>query len=244
MDTRQFSTEFDVLFNSVTSNQGPGFNDYEKSVFLTKAEIQIIQEILHQFGYDTTPKRQVDFSTITKWETLRAVEGDVPKFDPRSIVYELPEDLLYSLNEQLSLNNYESLDYSNSKDDVYYSVVPISFVEYDRLMSKPYKYPPKYKAWKLINITKTIEGDKKYIEIIGKFDKTPTYRMRYVRMPKPIILEDLTPYDVNLYGLTSVTECELPEELHHEILERAVTLAKIAWGGTTATQVAMAQDKQ
>ena len=34
MTIQEFSTEFDVLYNNVTSNQAPGLNEYEKSLFL------------------------------------------------------------------------------------------------------------------------------------------------------------------------------------------------------------------
>ena len=88
------------------------------------------------------------------------------------------------------------------------------------------------------------------LEIIGKFSSTPYYRMRYVRRPNPIILEpDLHSLGVTIEGIgatansgtdTTIRECELPEEMHHEILERAVTLAKIAWQGATMTQTALA----
>lgn len=37
MTLQEFSDEFDVLYNNITSNQAPGLNEYEKSVFLTKA---------------------------------------------------------------------------------------------------------------------------------------------------------------------------------------------------------------
>ena len=33
----EFSTEFDVLYNNITSNQAPGLNEYEKSIFLLHA---------------------------------------------------------------------------------------------------------------------------------------------------------------------------------------------------------------
>ena len=46
MTTTEFSTEFDVLYNNITSNQAPGLNLYEKSVFLTKAQSQLISEHL------------------------------------------------------------------------------------------------------------------------------------------------------------------------------------------------------
>lgn len=35
--SEEFSNEFDVLYNSITSNQAPGIDEYEKSVFLTEA---------------------------------------------------------------------------------------------------------------------------------------------------------------------------------------------------------------
>ena len=37
MTTQEFSLEFDILYNNITSNQAPGLTEYEKSVFLTKA---------------------------------------------------------------------------------------------------------------------------------------------------------------------------------------------------------------
>jgi hypothetical protein len=37
MTTTEFSNEFDILYNSITSNMAPGLDEYEKSVFLTRA---------------------------------------------------------------------------------------------------------------------------------------------------------------------------------------------------------------
>jgi len=37
MTTGEFSNEFDLLYNNIMSNSAPGLNEYEKSVFLTKA---------------------------------------------------------------------------------------------------------------------------------------------------------------------------------------------------------------
>lgn len=40
MNTRtlnqEFSDEFDVLYNNISSNQAPGLDEYEKSLFLTR----------------------------------------------------------------------------------------------------------------------------------------------------------------------------------------------------------------
>ena len=39
MTVEEMDNMFDVLYNNITSNQAPGLNAYEKSVFLTKAII-------------------------------------------------------------------------------------------------------------------------------------------------------------------------------------------------------------
>lgn len=43
MNTTEFSNEFDVLYNNITSNQAPGLDEYEKSVFLTRAQDDILK---------------------------------------------------------------------------------------------------------------------------------------------------------------------------------------------------------
>lgn len=86
MTTSEFSNEFDVLYNSITSNQAPGLDEYEKSVFLTKAQDDIIKSYFNpksnksREGFDGNEKRQIDFSMImksVKYEiiTVRASSG-------------------------------------------------------------------------------------------------------------------------------------------------------------------------
>ena len=100
-------------------------------------------------------------------------------------------------------------------------------------------------AWRLFigTIQKTLEDTSKVIvpvaEIIGKFVGDPTtwdYTLRYVKKPSPIILINLTDDDLSIEGEKVKTPCEFPSQLHQEILERAVSLAKIAYqAGSTAT---------
>lgn len=72
MTNAEFSNEFDVLYNSITSNQAPGLDEYEKSVFLTKAQDEIVKSYFNprsnkvQQGFDGNEKRQIDFSMIMK----------------------------------------------------------------------------------------------------------------------------------------------------------------------------------
>jgi len=43
MTTKEFSNEFDILYNSIATNAAPGIDLYEKSVFLTKAQDELIK---------------------------------------------------------------------------------------------------------------------------------------------------------------------------------------------------------
>ena len=45
MTTQEFSNEFDVLYNNIMSNAAPGLDEYEKSVFLTNAQDEIVIDL-------------------------------------------------------------------------------------------------------------------------------------------------------------------------------------------------------
>lgn len=409
MNLQEFSTEFDVLYNNITSNQAPGLNEYEKSVFLTKAQAQLVNEYFnartdgYDGGFDGSEKRQYDFSGLIRVDKLFNVNAfkervsSTEKLDRRSIVFLFPKNYFLAVNEILSDSKWQ------------YSIMPLSYAEYQRLMLKPYNFPVKRAAWRILtdkkdcnyvhedsdgkdvgdrsasseymilstwadqkrNLKITIKsgdawttGDEEtlsisdtvlkfkskdnsynkitascawstdnktceitlnvtssthtggYIsddetvinilkegfekaskdaswdsnpdwnivkagnytdgfmqasapsnfkkfgttagkefnlkvislplaEIIGKFTGDLQYQLRYVRTLGPIILEDLDNYadGLTIDGTMYATECTLPEETHQEILERAVTLAKIAWQGATSTQAANAQQR-
>ena len=251
MTNEEFSNEFDVLYNSITSNQAPGLDEYEKSVFLTKAQSEILREYFNSRvdgtngGFDGSQKRQYDFSFLIKTTILDAnlanegEEGYIPKIDNRGYLFNFPEDYFLSINEVIR---------DDESSNKFYSVVSISYSDYQRLMTKPYAYPPKRVAWRLFigTIQKTLEDTTKVTvpvaEIIGKFvgnSDNWNYTLRYVKKPNPIILINLTDDDLSIEGKKTETPCEFPSQLHQEILERAVTLAKIAYqAGSTATIVA------
>ena len=99
-------------------------------------------------------------------------------------------------------------------------------------MSKPYKEPLKFQAWRLITDGDINSGVT--VEIIPNSQETvKSYTLRYVRRPKPIILANLkSEYgDVSINGETEISQCELNPLVHREILQRAVELAKITYLG-------------
>lgn len=76
MTCEEFSNEFDILYNSITSNQAPGLDEYEKSVFLTKAQDEIIKAYFNPKrnktleGFDGSERRQIDFSMLVRTSDL------------------------------------------------------------------------------------------------------------------------------------------------------------------------------
>lgn len=413
MTNLEFSNEFDVLYNSITSNQAPGLDEYEKSVFLTKAQSEILREYFNpridaaNGGFDGSQKRQYDFSTLIRTANLFNVNSikeritDIEKIDRRSLVFLFPQDYFLSVNEVV---------YDGNKT---FSVLPISYDTYQRLMLKPYTMPVKKGVWRLftdkkncnfvqeyvdnsqtdykmlttwadqkrnlkikirhignvpaeevketftvsnntmwykdtykgneeafinttskltancewnedfltyniyLNFASSLELDDEEIiqsirngfdqlkayrgddweirngdlekaakrldnlhqaeapskfenfstkdtsnpvevigktftteviqlpiaEVIGRISKDASYQLRYVKKPTPIILTDFTGDEVSIEGMQKETQCELPTQLHQEILERAVTLAKIAYqAGATATMARQANN--
>lgn len=371
MTTEEFSTGFDILYNNVSSNKAPGLDEYEKSVILTKAEKELVKDYFNNKtvktgdGFDANQKRQYDFSTLMSTVKLQCItplidtfnsslkgdEGNYPQvstFDDRSLLFLAPSDLFLSINESIVDTNKRR-----------YSVLPISYSEYNKLMLKPYGFPLKRQAWRLISdssntlgeytsysyslddqgkerkftmlfrsrstkdielsITTSVDSDpfnppgiveeinrvkiyfeiplkgmtnywskylkdekaikeaglapyfypfdgkgngiwtseikygKKYtikipsyrtsngdsipipiFEVIGRFPSDSIeYTMRYVKTPKPIILVDLSEVQegLSIDGYSQVTECELPANMHEEILQRAVELAKATYQG-------------
>lgn len=375
MTLEEFSTEFDVLYNSITSNAAPGFNDYEKSVLLTLAQEELIKSYFVAnnnttgVGLDGSQKRHYDFSTLIKIKSLKNISCDIITAGDKvnipfinnntNAVFLIPNDVFLILNEHLI-----------AKDNNYI-VFPISYDTYNLLMSKPFPYPNKRQAWRLdssidgevaalkvihvsddkdissknitfesiyhkplnieinikngdylsdfvvvseskeaVNITlnlsntannnivdirrymfelmdaKTLKtrGLDKYIKPLNQdysitsVGKIGTYKaeipavtdlqgnyknfgifniiyypkeipsfdisytIRYVKVPRPIILSDLTDLELSIRDRREQSTCELPDEMHPEILKRAVELAKAYYIGDLQAQLAISKN--
>ena len=287
MTVNEFSNQFDLLYNNIASNQAPGLNEYEKSIFLTKAQDEIVKNYFEtnsqgntiKKGFDDTAIRQMDFSDLISCKDYQDGIMGESVVDPRAIIYDIPknDNVYIVINESLHLMG------DNGAVKGIRQVVPITYLDYSRLMSKPFKEPLKNQAWRLItsgregetNIDKTFtdrNSVKTRVEIIPtsadlkkytgnmvidlpeqtadtEVNKIQDniqvtlnepvvsnikYTLRYVRRPRPIILTDLTNVygeDLSINGETEMMTCELNDIVHEAILQRAVELAKITYGG-------------
>lgn len=261
MTRQEFSDSFDTLLSSYAHKADFGdqssyadvdLDEYEKSIFLTQAQDNIVKSYFERTGnsqgqgFDDSARRQVDFSSLIKVaELIKEDSAENIKFDDRGIIYQLPRkivdgqevegttDVLFILNEKL-IRTKES-----QKQE--YVIVPINYKEYDREMSKPYSQPLKKQAWRLFQ--NQASGFDIKTELIPRFSVTEEdgatfkYRIRYVRRPSPIILEDL-PEPLTIDGISDASDCELNPILHADILEEAVKLALNSKGIETRDQKA------
>lgn len=232
MTNTEFSNQFDVLFNNIMSNAAPGLNEYEKSVFLTKAQNEIVKNYFnpkgnkYQEGFDDSAKRQIDFSELITTKSITSVSSG-NTYDKRGKLYNLSsEKIMFIIQESVDTNNGTL------------QVIPIKYDDYMRLMSKPYKEPLKWQAWRIIT------DSNNNVELIAHSNDTITsYNIRYVRIPNPIILTDLSSDygDLTIDGISTVSNCELNPIIHEEILQRAVELAKAAYTGDVNSLLQMGQ---
>lgn len=257
MTTSEFSNMFDTLLNSFNtqaqfgdqaSRQEIVLDEYEKSVLLTQAQDLVVKSYFDGSlnyqgqGFDDSTRRQVDFSSLVKVAELSASDATT-KFDDRGIMFKLPKvgntadtcEVLFILNEKIECQVLTATPSTYGAKKTYV-VVPISYKEYDREMSKPFAQPLKKQAWRLFQNDSTgYDVDSELIvkqSIADKYKATPSavgdikivYKMRYVRRPSPIVLEAM-PDGLTIDGIDTQSECELNPILHVDILNKAVELA-------------------
>lgn len=244
MTNPELSNEFDVLYNNITSNQAPGLDEYEKSVFLTKAQDEVVKSYFDPKlnkpteGYDGNEKRQIDFSMIMRTTSYTNFEDATFDNRPNSKRVALDPDIMMFINEFLDVNR-EVQENPPIDKPIRLTVVPLNYREYARLMSKPYKRPLQYQAWRIIDNS----NSKNYAELIaGPNDTIIKYAIRYIKRPRAIILSKLE--GITLDGESRAQTCELDPILHYEILQRAVELAKAAYIGDLNSQIALGSASQ
>lgn len=218
MNNKEFSNEFDILYNNLMSNNAAPLNEYEKSVLLTQSQESIVIDIYNgRFNgesFENTEEVTEYISNLVKEVTLSdKIENEAHK---NSIFFQLPEDLWFITYESVNLSD-ESLGCANNKDVI---VVPVSQDNFYNVSRNPFRGPNGRRVLRLTIGTKA--------ELVSKYN-IKSYTVRYLSRPDPIILEDLTGYGVSINNKTKITECKLNPVIHRAILNRAVSLAKAIW---------------
>lgn len=183
-----------------------------------------------RFNYDLNGDGVKNVADVTLMTQIANSTGNKTLIDAIPILTQIILNDL-PINEFFDKANYTIADiFSTFTNFTRLTIVPINNVEYDTLMSRPYKYPSHSQAWRMFigNIA----------EIVTPSDYIPIrYKMRYIRVPQEVDLfyTDTTADDYSKHC------CELPDFLIDEVLQRAVELAKNAWDGTVETTKAFGE---
>lgn len=189
--------------------------------------------------------------------TDEEVESATITLDASEELFDIDFEVTLPWNTQTVLSEFSNVligeaDALESPYKKEYVIVPLNYKEYDRMHSRAYSQPLKKQAWRLFQNQST--GFDIQTELIPKFNvkeiDTDTekaefiYKIRYVKRPSPIVLEDL-PEGLTINGESTETNCELNPALHIDILNKAVELAMATRGGTpAATQAASQQQRR
>ena len=218
MNVQEFSNSFDTLLQpyiakeSFSEQNNLAFDEYEKSIFLTKAQEQIVLELYQELEQSEEVRKYL--SNLIKTDNYVPVgEQDETLINNnfKSYKVEISNDILFMIYEQCTLS-----DKNNCINNKIVSVVPTIHDDLDKILKNPFKSPNSRKVIRL-------DFDNK-IELISKYSIS-NYKVRYLKKPNPIILITL---DDNLSinnGDTKVSNGETNPILHERIVQRAVQLA-------------------
>lgn len=218
MTTEEFSNEFDLAVNAYLPG-GVVFDEYEKSVYLTKAQEMLVMQLYNSFEKRELSKELLAplVKTVVIKSEYTGVDDDgdvVTELYPItdfSKFYKLPSDLWLITYEEVVVDSNDKC-LKNKR----LSVAPTTQDKLYKVMRNPFKGPNDDRAMRL-NIADNI------VEIISKHE-LKRYYVRYIKKLSPIILTSLTD-STSLSGITERTECELHESVHNDILNTAVSLA-------------------
>lgn len=233
MTEQEFSDQFDILvdsykrFKSLDDRQildSIEFNEYEKSIFLTKSQETLIKECysgtVTGISFEQTEKLREELDALIVQEsmtkepnTTSSTLNPYKKDKYKHSLYKHKDDsnCWYIIYEQVIFEG----DDPCIKDTVA-DVLPVTHDEYSRIVKNPFRGPNSRRVLRL-----NPAQDK--IELVSLHD-IKQYIVRYIKKPEPIVLEAL-PDGLTIDGIGASQTCKLSESLHQLILDGAVRLA-------------------
>ena len=232
MNNTEFSDSFTTLLDSYQHRSNFGevasadivLDEYEKSVFLTDAQEDLVRDYYscklgNSFEETEETRRALAELVIHKEITVSDANPSSSKLTKHSYIFNLPEGLWYIVYEGAILD----LEGSGACEEALNGIgegaviVPARYDELHYLLNNPFRGP---KGNRVLRLDKS--GNQ--VELVSTNHQVAKYIIRYIEQPSPIILIDL-PDNLNVRGINTATECQLPTQLHQVILERAVANA-------------------
>lgn len=209
MNRFEMSNEMDVLLSAYTLDVAIVLDEYEKSVYLTKAQEDIVLEIYNG-------RNNLGISFESNEEARRFLVEAVKEFNneittpAKEANITLPLDVWFITYEECTLSDTTL----GCKDGKTALITPIRQDELYKVLKNPFKGPSDNRVLR-IDINDSIR-------LISKYNMSK-YHCFYLSKPTPIILVDIG--DLEIDGYSTAMDCMLDDSLHNMIVERAVRLA-------------------
>lgn len=229
-----FMLKHDSMFEFAT----PAYDDRQISWLLTTAQNRVFLDKYYtpsnkyQRGFEADEKRRRDLEQLIKqdvWVSTTPTPGP-PNLSrsasqngvhPNGTFFDLPDGFLYAIEEAVVTSSISNKE------------VPVRPVTHDQYMSNinnPFKRPYSNMVWRMDYSRQTdasgdLEGytptgtfaTPKRTELITDGSTISKYRLRYLRFPPAIVVDEFDP--------TKQKHCILDETLHELIIDEAIKIA-------------------
>ena len=179
IDSTWVRDRFNLQYNNVFSNQAPGLVDYEISMYLTMAHIEIIDE--YSASLDLFEKNR---SLLTAYIVQENISGTIATTKDRGIDYQTFEftENYWKILKEYAITNSNALGIP---------IKPITYDGFNTMSVNPFKKPNGLKGWRLdINSDGDAARDVKILfKKIGDTDYIKEYDVVYLVTPKSFDLE-------------------------------------------------------
>ena len=179
IDSTWVRDRFNLQYNNVFSNQAPGLVDYEISMYLTMAHIEIIDE--YSASLDLFEKNR---SLLTAYIVQKNIPGTIATTKDRGIDYQTFEftENYWKILKEYAITNSNALGIP---------IKPITYDGFNTMSVNPFKKPNGLKGWRLdINSDGDAARDVKILfKKIGDTDYIKEYDVVYLVTPKSFDLE-------------------------------------------------------
>lgn len=224
MNANEMKYAFLLRYDKIDSLSSPGFDDREVADFLNQAQDR---KFLRKYipegnkyiqGFEMSEKRRRDLTELVTTVTLTSTNNSSSQTGAHNngTLIDLPDDFLYAIEEHIT--------FSGSTEPI--PVMPIEHDYYIANIRNPYKRPYKNLVWRM-NIARNTHGtgeetggnapSAKRIELITDGTTYDSYFIRYLKEPRRIVVDEVTP--------ANQVSCQLDDSIHNEIVDEAVRIA-------------------
>lgn len=246
MTSNEMRNSFVLQYEKINANDAPGLQDTEISILLTKAQQELAYKLIRRVtnsvreGLEETELRKQGLANLVKDSEDTSSTGTTllaasAANYPNGRFWQMPDDFWFAIGEEAWINQPDCTSTAATQPDLQAYVKVVTHNEVQNNIDNPYRRP-------------FFQGDRCYVwrleyeRVISGYDMTSAtvqnitppvheiltdgtfsvnrYKVRYIRYPKPIVVDRTTPINQK--------NSELNPMLHEALVEEAVRLASIS----------------